>query len=725
MELTTPRRISVVIIGYNVDPFVDQCIKSVLNQTYQNFEAIFIDDGSADETYLLAKRYEKDPRFRAYTKRNGGIISARKAGVERAKGDYICFIDGDDWINSDMLENLVHRLDSVNDKPDIVLSNLLMQQKDHAFEIGSNEVMVNECDGDQYLDFIFSDKALHYIFPKLFRRNFVLSSGYLSYPNVTIAEDWMTNIFFGVEKPRAVFSDTVNYYYRYNESSVVRTRDRNTRLLEQIQTLNYIELYFKEKKIYDQYKDRIAALWFSYCFNYIGDSRYSSWIKKQIIKKCWNKIKGFKNNPYSMAFYNQGARRAKPLFFGYCYVPFIMSIVDPAIDWTIDHARSARRKYRELKDYFYRKKRWGYYHNRTAELGKIKGKKAILIGTSDRSNIGDHIIALSECDFIRKALPDFIFAEITEDHYYIDSEAIKREIHPEDILFITGGGFLGSLWMYEENLVRDVIKSFPDNNIIILPQTIYFSEDEKGQAEQRKSQGIYNYHKHLTILTREPRSYQLAQKLFPKIKTGLFPDMALLLESFKHASTLEDSRNDLVKINNASNHSAHLSGEMALLCFRDDKERMISDIVPKKIKAILEKDHISWQNTSTLCKGIHNGDIRLEDRQRRTQDKIDEFASANLIVTDRLHGMIIAALAGTPCIAFDNESHKVSEIYKTWMREFNNIKIITETCDFESALEEVWGATKRHNTSCCLGKEYSKLRNEINRVINKHDIKAS
>lgn len=91
--------ISVVVPIYKIDRYLGVCIESVLNQTYTNLEIILVDDGSPDRCPEICDLYaKKDTRIKVIHKRNGGLVSARKAGILSATGKYIGYVDGDDWI---------------------------------------------------------------------------------------------------------------------------------------------------------------------------------------------------------------------------------------------------------------------------------------------------------------------------------------------------------------------------------------------------------------------------------------------------------------------------------------------------------------------------------------------------------------------------------------------------------------------------------------------------
>lgn len=104
--------VSVVVPVYNVSSYLEQCLDSVVNQTYKNLEIILVDDGSTDDSGAICDRYaEKDSRIQVIHKENGGLSSARNVGLERITGEWALFIDSDDWIELNTLELLFEQKD--------------------------------------------------------------------------------------------------------------------------------------------------------------------------------------------------------------------------------------------------------------------------------------------------------------------------------------------------------------------------------------------------------------------------------------------------------------------------------------------------------------------------------------------------------------------------------------------------------------------------------------
>ena len=104
--------VSIIVPVYNVKPYLNRCVNSLLGQSYQNMELLLVDDGSTDGSETLCDEYAaQDVRVRVLHKKNGGLSDARNAGVDAAKGEYLSFVDGDDWVSPYYIENLYRALE--------------------------------------------------------------------------------------------------------------------------------------------------------------------------------------------------------------------------------------------------------------------------------------------------------------------------------------------------------------------------------------------------------------------------------------------------------------------------------------------------------------------------------------------------------------------------------------------------------------------------------------
>ena len=115
--------LSIIVPIYNVEQYLDRCIQSILNQTYQNLEIILVDDGATDCSGVIADSYAaKDKRIKVFHKENGGLSDARNYGLDHVTGDYILFIDSDDFIVNTMCERLITVAN--NNNADIIITSI-------------------------------------------------------------------------------------------------------------------------------------------------------------------------------------------------------------------------------------------------------------------------------------------------------------------------------------------------------------------------------------------------------------------------------------------------------------------------------------------------------------------------------------------------------------------------------------------------------------------------
>ena len=119
--------ISVIVPIYKVEQYLRQCVDSILNQTHSALEVILVDDGSPDGSGKICDEYAaRDSRVRVIHKKNGGLSDARNAGIEIARGDYIAFVDSDDWLDIDALKKVLAKLTTLvarGTAPDMMICN--------------------------------------------------------------------------------------------------------------------------------------------------------------------------------------------------------------------------------------------------------------------------------------------------------------------------------------------------------------------------------------------------------------------------------------------------------------------------------------------------------------------------------------------------------------------------------------------------------------------------
>lgn len=303
-----------------------------------------------------------------------------------------------------------------------------------------------------------------------------------------------------------------------------------------------------------------------------------------------------------------------------------------------------------------------YYKKQIKLLSNTRNKKRIILFcTPEHGNLGDHAIAIAQHKFLKDNYSKTEVIEITSAFYKKKKEKIKEFVNNDDILIISGGGFLGSLWLYEENIVRNIIDTFKKNKIIIFPQTIFFKKNDFGEDELKKSKEIYQKHKNLYISIRDKNSIFEAEKLINNKKNILYiPDIVLYLKGLSlQKNTIKN--NDI------------------LICLRKDKEKIRDNKIDNIISQLKNKYSIKYTDT------VINLFIFPNKRKKYVEDKILEFANSKIVITDRLHGMIFAFLTKTPCIALNNSSGKVLGVYE-WIKECGYIKVVDNVEEIPSLI---------------------------------------
>ena len=123
-------KVSVIVPIYNVERYLDRCLTSIINQTYKNLEIILVNDGSTDNSREIAKGYTTlDNRVKLYDKQNGGLSDARNYGINKATGDYVLYVDSDDWLDITMINTMIEEVKKYN--ADVVQVDFYYAYEDH------------------------------------------------------------------------------------------------------------------------------------------------------------------------------------------------------------------------------------------------------------------------------------------------------------------------------------------------------------------------------------------------------------------------------------------------------------------------------------------------------------------------------------------------------------------------------------------------------------------
>lgn len=227
--------ISIILPIYNAASYLAKCIESLLCQTYKNLEIICIDDGSVDGSEAILDRYaEKDSRIKAVHKRNGGESSARNIGLQMMSGQYVGFMDCDDWAELDMYESLIVK--AMEKKVDIVVSTWYCD-KENVSEKIVNRLPVSEevFDRERLLKYVYKRddyRGFAYMWDKLYRRElFYDAEGNLMLfdEDLALGGDVLYLAKLVLNSTRAVYMDKAFYHYNQRSASGCHTQNLKKR----------------------------------------------------------------------------------------------------------------------------------------------------------------------------------------------------------------------------------------------------------------------------------------------------------------------------------------------------------------------------------------------------------------------------------------------------------------------------------------------------------------
>jgi len=211
-------KVSVIVPVYRVAKFLPKCIESIQSQDYRNIEIILVDDGSDDVSGKICDEYaDSDCRIVVIHKPNGGVSSARNAGLERARGEYVCFVDGDDYVMTDYVSYLLHL--ALENEADIALTTAMFGNFN---EEQSNDYSIEVYDTEKATEAMLCYRFPIGVYCRMFRRSFIEEQGIRFREELFIGEGFNFNMDC-IQRANKIAAGhrKVYYYRRDNESSAM------------------------------------------------------------------------------------------------------------------------------------------------------------------------------------------------------------------------------------------------------------------------------------------------------------------------------------------------------------------------------------------------------------------------------------------------------------------------------------------------------------------------
>ena len=268
--------LSVIVPVYNVEEYLKKCIESIIQQMYTELDIILVDDGSTDKSGKLCDEYAAiDERVVAIHKKNGGLISARKAGLKAAKGKYVTFVDGDDWIEADLYKHIINELEDECNICDVFCYGYKQDagiNYDIVVNSASDGTYIGESLHDEILSgIIFKENIrrgtiISSVWSKIFRKEIIDRNLWRMREDYALGEDFICTLSCMLDAECVMINNHIcGYHYRYNNTSIVNSYDKLF-YEHSLSLYSEIDRILEEKRCYslreqsDRYKMYIMIL---------------------------------------------------------------------------------------------------------------------------------------------------------------------------------------------------------------------------------------------------------------------------------------------------------------------------------------------------------------------------------------------------------------------------------------------------------------------------------
>lgn len=643
-------KVSIIVPVYNVEKYLTHCLDTLRNQSYRNIEIILVDDGSTDRSGAICDQYQQvDSRIRVIHKENGGLSSARNAGIQIATGEYFSFVDSDDWVSVYMIETLLDAVVETNS--DIAVCGF--------FCVKENDISPDAMDGtirvmnkETAVEELINWKIRDYAWNKLYARKLFND---ILYPVGHNYEDMFTTYRLFLKSNQIVQIPDILYYYRIRSGSIANEARQEKLLKNKLDALQaYSERIHNISCVIPKLRRLVVEKFFQRFIDYMlyidciykGDQIISHKYRKKVMelgKKYISQTSGIDKRLYIktlIILYTDNI-----FFVFYNKIKTILHLFPEPVKSVKGKIKNTIRGFRKRK----------------CTIQLPKQPCAFLIGTPEHDNLGDHAIAYATERMLVKLFGNRII-EITEEQYLSNHRRIKKMVRKKDLILIQGGGNWGNTYKYIAKIHRLILKELKKQQIIVMPQTVYYTPDAIGEKNKKKDGILLKKCNKIIFFCREKKSLCFFQKEFREIDCNFTPDLVLSL-----------------------NMVTNVKRKGCLFCIRNDLESALSAMDKIVLLNTLEREGFRVTVTDT-SNGIR---VNPEQREKALQAKWKQFQQAELVLTDRLHGLIFSYITGTPCIVLGNYNHKVQAAYSMISKYAKNIVFINSVQELQEALYKV------------------------------------
>lgn len=284
------KKISIIVPVYNVEKYVEKCIQSLINQSYKNIEIILVDDGSNDRSNKIIDEYAKvDSRILTIHQKNKGVSAARNAGLKVATGEYVGFVDPDDYVDYQMYETMLKKIElNMSDLAVCGFSKVTeLSDKEEIFEIKDELLSPKKCVEDLF-DFRGGYAIKPSVWNKLFRRDKI---GDLKFDeNIGISEDLKFFVQYILKCNSIVYVKQAFYKNLQRDGSITRSKGKAAQIIKTVEIDNFV--YDEIKKIYPDLREVVLDWIVQDNRGWYGlvkqeDAEIAKKMKKMIMRNRW------------------------------------------------------------------------------------------------------------------------------------------------------------------------------------------------------------------------------------------------------------------------------------------------------------------------------------------------------------------------------------------------------------------------------------------------------
>ena len=288
-------KVSVVVPVYNVEKYIDKCLNSLVNQTFNDYEILVVNDGSPDNSQKIVDRYVSDypDKVFSYIKENGGISSVRNFGILNAKGEYVVFIDSDDFVSENYIELLYNKM--IENDNDIVFSDVYRKSQNKL------DLMLgfNDRGGTFKQNALLSLPA---VWNKMYKKSLFINNNIFYPENIPFGEDLAVTSKLILHAKKIGYVNTPLYYYLIREGSVTNQKRFNPKWLKIFVSVDSIIEYYQKQGKFEEYMSEIEYLAISNVLHglaiYVYRYDEALEIFRQINKYMKQKFPNYQKNKY-------------------------------------------------------------------------------------------------------------------------------------------------------------------------------------------------------------------------------------------------------------------------------------------------------------------------------------------------------------------------------------------------------------------------------------------